>query len=80
MECVFPTVVRNRVLPVPKPQGGTIDVIGGTAKDSRRPDEGDPIPVAGVVTHMYVPEAVRCHLFTCRAYSPVWCDLFTCMV
>lgn len=45
-------MVRNRAQPVSKPQGGTIDVIGGTAKDSRRPDEGDPIPVAGVVTHV----------------------------
>ncbi|KAL8579895.1 hypothetical protein ACOMHN_039682 [Nucella lapillus] len=48
-------VSRPRLQPPPmvmKPQVGTIDVIGGTAKDSRRPDEGDPIPVAGVPAHI----------------------------
>ncbi|XP_070197792.1 pre-mRNA 3'-end-processing factor FIP1-like isoform X2 [Littorina saxatilis] len=47
-----PTIIpmaRSRPQVISQPQVGTINVIGGTANNSRRPDEGDPIPVAGVV-------------------------------
>ncbi|XP_069129764.1 pre-mRNA 3'-end-processing factor FIP1-like isoform X3 [Argopecten irradians] len=41
---------RGKTNPTPRKMAGTIDVIGSTARDSRRPDTssmGDPIPVAG---------------------------------
>ncbi|XP_033742874.1 pre-mRNA 3'-end-processing factor FIP1-like isoform X3 [Pecten maximus] len=41
---------RGKTNPTPRKMAGTIDVIGSTARDSRRPDAssmGDPIPVAG---------------------------------
>lgn len=37
---------RKAIVPLPRKTSGTIDVIGGTARDSRRP-EGEPIQVAG---------------------------------
>ncbi|XP_056010782.1 pre-mRNA 3'-end-processing factor FIP1-like [Ostrea edulis] len=37
---------RKAIVSVPRKTSGTIDVIGGTARDSRRP-EGEPIQVAG---------------------------------
>uniref|UniRef100_K1Q8E8 Pre-mRNA 3'-end-processing factor FIP1 n=1 Tax=Magallana gigas TaxID=29159 RepID=K1Q8E8_MAGGI len=37
---------RKAIVTIPRKTSGTIDVIGGTARDSRRP-EGEPIQVAG---------------------------------